>query len=87
MVRQEGSRWDIGTKDNAITLERFDDDDERVSADVLEVAEARELAGLLTKFADELDSSDADDSQDEDDSEKQDEDDSEENDPSDDSSD
>jgi len=79
MVRQEGSRWDIGIEDNAITLERFDDDDERVSMDVLEAEEARELAGLLTKFADKLDSSDPDDSQDEDDSEK--------NDPGDDSSD
>jgi hypothetical protein len=89
MVREEGSRWDIGTKDNAITLERFDDNDERVSADVLEVEEARELAGLLTKYADKLDSSHGDDSQDEDDSEKDDpsDDSSDEHDPSDDSSD
>ena len=72
MVRQEGSRWDVGTKDNAITLERFDDSDKRVSEDVLQVEEARELAGLLTKYADKLDSSDADDSQDEDDSEEED---------------
>ena len=66
MVRQEGSRWDVGTKDNAITLERFDDSDERVSEDVLEVEEARELAALLTKHADKLESSDDDDSDDDD---------------------
>ena len=35
MGRQEGSRWDVGTKDNVITLERFSEDDERVSEDVL----------------------------------------------------
>ena len=40
MVRQEGSRWDVGTKDNAITLERFDDGDERVSEDVLQVEQS-----------------------------------------------
>ena len=72
MVRQEGSRWDVGTKDNAITLERFDDNDERVSEDVLEVEEARELAALLTKHADKLDSSNEDDSNDEDDSDEDD---------------
>jgi len=65
MARQEGSRWDVGTKDNAITLERFDDGDERVSEDVLQVDEARELAALLTKHADKLDASDEDDSTDE----------------------
>jgi len=65
MARQEGSRWDVGTKDNVITLERFDDGDERVSEDVLQVDEARELAALLTKHADKLDASDEDDSTDE----------------------
>lgn len=68
MVREEGSRWDVGTKDGVITLERFDGSDERVSEDVLEVDEARELASLLTKYADKLDSSDEDGSNDEDDS-------------------
>jgi hypothetical protein len=72
MVRKEGSRWDVGTKDNAITLERFDDSDERVSEDVLEVDEARELAALLTKHADKLDASDGDDSKDGDDSDEDD---------------
>ena len=67
MVRQEGSRWDVGTKDNTITLERFDDSNERVSEDVLEVEEARELAALLTKHADKLESNDEDDSNDDDD--------------------
>lgn len=70
MVRQKGSRWDVGTKDNVITLERFDDSDERVSEDVLEVEEARELAALLTKHADKLESSGEDDTSDEDDSEE-----------------
>ena len=72
MVRKEGSRWDVGTKDNAISLERFDDNDERVSEDVLEVGEARELAALLTKHADKLDKSDGDDSKDADDSDEDD---------------
>lgn len=71
MGREKGSRWDVGTKDNAITLERFDDDDERVSEDVLEVEEARALAALLTKHADQIESSDGDDESDDDeDSEK-----------------
>lgn len=72
MVRQEGSRWDVGTKDNVITLERFDDSNERVSEDVLEVEEARELAALLTKHADKLDSSEEDDTPDDDDSDEDD---------------
>ena len=66
MGRQEGSRWDVGTKDNTITLERFDDSDERVSEDVLEVEEARELAALLTKHADKLESTDDENSSDDD---------------------
>jgi hypothetical protein len=72
MVRKEGSRWDVGTKDNAISLERFDDSNERVSEDVLEVGEARELAALLTKHADKLDASDGDESKDGDDSDEDD---------------
>lgn len=54
MARQEGSRWDVGTKNNVITLERFDEDNERVSEDELQVGEARELAALLTKHADKI---------------------------------
>jgi hypothetical protein len=72
MAREEGSRWDVGIKDNAITLERFDDSDKRVSEDVLEAEEARALAALLTKHADKLDSSDNKESKDEDDSDKDD---------------
>ncbi len=82
MGRQEGSRWDVGTKDNTITLERFDDSDERVSEDVLEVEEARELAALLTKHADKLESTDDKNSSDDDSND----DDSEAHDSSDDSS-
>lgn len=60
MARQEGSRWDVGTKDKVITLERFDKSNERVSEDELEVGEARELAALLTKHADKIESSEKD---------------------------
>jgi hypothetical protein len=72
MAREEGSRWDVGVKDNAITLERFDESDKRVSEDVLEAEEARALAALLTKHADKLDSSHKAGSKDEDDSDKDD---------------
>jgi hypothetical protein len=67
MAREKGSRWDVGTKDNAIVLERFDDGDDRVSEDVLEVGEARALAALLTKHADKLESTNKDDKDDKDD--------------------
>lgn len=73
MARTEGSRWDVGTKDNVITLERFDDSDERVSEDELKVEEARELAALLTKHADKIDSAEEkDDSENDDDSDDKD---------------
>jgi hypothetical protein len=89
MARKEGSRWDVGTKDDTITLERFDDSNDRVSEDVLQVEEARELAALLTKHADTLDSSDTYDSSGKDDSDEKDDskdkDDSDDNDTSDDS--
>jgi hypothetical protein len=58
MVRHEGGRWDVGTKNEAVYLERISESDERLFDDSLEPAEARELAGLLTKYADKLDSSD-----------------------------
>ncbi|HUE31615.1 MAG TPA: hypothetical protein VMQ38_01585 [Mycobacterium sp.] len=58
MVRHEGGRWDVGTKNDAVYLERISESDERLFDDSLEPAEARELAGLLTKYADKLDSSD-----------------------------
>jgi len=58
MVRHEGGRWDVGTKDNAVYLERISGSDERLFDDSLAPEEARELAGLLTKYADKLDKSD-----------------------------
>ena len=58
MVRHEGGRWDVGTKDNAVYLERISGSDERLFDDSLAPEEARELAELLTKYADKLDESD-----------------------------
>jgi hypothetical protein len=57
MVRHEGARWDVGAKDNAVYLERISESDERLFDDLLAPEEARELAGLLTKYADKLDES------------------------------
>ncbi|MCV7426699.1 hypothetical protein [Mycobacterium montefiorense] len=57
MASQEGSRWDVSIKSNAICLERISADEDQVSEDSLAAAEARELAGLLTKFANKLDES------------------------------
>jgi len=55
MVHQEGGRWDVGTEDNAVYLERISESDERIFDDLLAPQEARELAGLLTKYAAKLD--------------------------------
>lgn len=52
MVSQKGGRWDVGTKDNAVYLARVSESDERLFDDVLAPDEARDLAGLLTKYAD-----------------------------------
>ena len=57
MVRHDGGRWDIGVKNNAVNLERISASDERLFDDSLAPEEARELAGLLTKYADKLDES------------------------------
>jgi hypothetical protein len=57
MVRQDGGRWDVGAKNNAVNLERISESDERLFDDSLAPEEARELAGLLTKYADKLDES------------------------------
>ncbi len=65
MVRHEGGRWDVGTKGNAVYLERISESDERVFDDLLAAEEARELAGLLTKYADKSDESDDSDDSDE----------------------
>jgi hypothetical protein len=58
MVRHEGGRWDAGTESNAVYLERISESDERLFEDLLAPGEARDLAGLLTKYADKLDKSD-----------------------------
>jgi hypothetical protein len=70
MVRQDGGRWDIGVKDNAVNLERISESDERLFDDLLAPEEARELAGLLTKYADKVDESEGDDSDKSEDSDK-----------------
>jgi hypothetical protein len=57
MVRHDGGRWDVGAKNNAVNLERISESDERLFDDSLAPEEARELAGLLTKYADKLDES------------------------------
>ncbi|MGA7055416.1 MAG: hypothetical protein WBZ37_29980 [Mycobacterium sp.] len=57
MVRHEGGRWDIGTENNAVYLERISESDEHLFDDLLAPEEARELAGLLTKYADQADDS------------------------------
>ena len=79
MVRHEGGRWNVGIEDNAVYLERISESDEKLFDDLLAPEEARQLAGLLTKYADKLDESDdsddsgqsedSDDSDDSDDSE------------------
>jgi hypothetical protein len=89
MVRHEGGRWDVGIEDNAVYLERISESDEELFDDSLTPEEARQLAGLLTKYADKLDESeDSGDSDESDDSEdSEDSDDSDESDESDDSDD
>jgi hypothetical protein len=54
MAQDEGGRWDVSIKSDAVYLERFSDDDERVFDELLAPDEARRLAALLTKFADNL---------------------------------
>ncbi|MDT5260857.1 MAG: hypothetical protein QOD10_5937 [Mycobacterium sp.] len=73
MVSNEGGRWDVGVKDNAVNLERISEGDERLFDDLLAPEEARELAGLLTKYADKVDESkDSDESDESDESDKSD---------------
>ena len=66
MVRHEheGGRWDVGTKNNAVYLERISESDERLFDDLLAPKEARELAGLLTKYADKSEESEESDKSD-----------------------
>lgn len=52
MVRHEGGRWDVGTKNNAVYLARVSDSGERLFDDLVSPEDARELAELLTKYAD-----------------------------------
>jgi hypothetical protein len=68
MVRQEQGRWDVSVKSNAVCLERISDGDKQLFEDLLAPEEARELAGLLTKYADKADESEK--SEDSDNSEK-----------------
>jgi hypothetical protein len=57
MADQEGGRWDVGVKDNAVYLVRVSDSDERLFADHLAPEEARKLAELLRKYAGKVDES------------------------------
>jgi hypothetical protein len=68
MVRQDEGRWDVSVKSNAVCLERISDGDKQLFEDLLAPEEARELAGLLTKYADKAD--EAEKSEDSDNSEK-----------------
>ncbi len=78
MVHQEGGRWDVGVENNAVYVERISESDEQLFDDALEPEEARQLAGLLTKYADKLDEaresgkSDEDDDDDDDDDDEDD---------------
>lgn len=57
MADQEGSRWDVSIKSNAVCLERISDKEDQVFEDSLSAQEAKKLAALLTKFADKLEES------------------------------
>ena len=71
MVRHEGARWDVAVKSNAVYVQRVSDSDKQLFEDLLAPEEARELAGLLTKYADKVDESDkSEDSDKSDDSDK-----------------
>ncbi|BBY42605.1 hypothetical protein A5765_04920 [Mycolicibacterium celeriflavum] len=93
MADREGGQWNVAAKENEVYLERASKDGERLFDDSLAPHEARELARLLTKFADRLDESggrgesseddnDDDDSDDNDDDNNDDSDDSDESDES-----
>jgi hypothetical protein len=69
MASDEGGRWDVGAKNNAVLLVRVSEDNERLFGASLEPDEARALADLLTKFAAKAagntgDSKDTDDNED-----------------------
>ena len=72
MGSDEGGRWDVGAKNNAVLLVRVSEGNERLFEASLEPDEARALADLLTKFAGKAaentdDSKDTDDNEDVDD--------------------
>ena len=54
MVSREEGRWDVSIKSNAVCLERISDGDKQLFEDLLAPEEARELAKLLTKFAEKV---------------------------------
>lgn len=54
----ENGRWDVGAKDGAVYVERRGEDNEQVFSDRLQPEDARQLAALLTKFADKAASTD-----------------------------
>jgi hypothetical protein len=52
MVRDEGGRWDVSTEEDEVYVERIADGEQEYE-DWLSPDEARALAGLLMKYADE----------------------------------
>jgi hypothetical protein len=52
MGGHEGGRWDVGVDRGAVYVERISEDDKSLFEDSLEPEEARQLGGLLTKYAD-----------------------------------
>jgi hypothetical protein len=52
MVRDEGGRWDVSTEEDEVYVERISDGEQEYE-DWLSPDEARALAGLLMKYADE----------------------------------
>lgn len=58
MASDEGGRWDVGAEDKAVYLARISGDDEKVFEDLIGPDDARELAGLLNKYADKAEKSD-----------------------------
>ena len=53
MVRDEGGRWDVSSEEDEVYVERILGDGEQEYEDYLSPDEARALAALLTKYADE----------------------------------
>ncbi|SPM32464.1 hypothetical protein K875_02732 [Mycobacterium rhizamassiliense] len=62
----EGGRWDVGVEGGAVYVERISEDDKSLFEDSLEPEEARQLAGLLTKYADKAEQAGESDEDDED---------------------